>query len=141
MPIDTLSLDGKIAIITGSGRENGIGAGIARALARNGAAVVINHLSDSTAQRAANVAEEIQEAGGKAIVVQSEIDTPEGAQNIIRKTLSGFETDHIDILGELPCLVSRFDYLRHPSLHVAKLTASRSSEQCRLWLRQPTPRS
>jgi NAD(P)-dependent dehydrogenase (short-subunit alcohol dehydrogenase family) len=38
----TLSLDGKVVIITGSGKENGIGAGIASALARNGSWVTIN---------------------------------------------------------------------------------------------------
>lgn len=42
MSPDTLSLDGKIAIVTGSGRENGIGAAIAFALAGNGASVAIN---------------------------------------------------------------------------------------------------
>lgn len=100
MPVDTLSLEGKVAIVTGSGRENGIGAGIATTLARNGAAVVINYVSDSTAQRAARVAQEIQKSGGKSIVVQSGIDTPESAQNMVQKTLDGFKTDHIDILGE-----------------------------------------
>jgi NAD(P)-dependent dehydrogenase (short-subunit alcohol dehydrogenase family) len=56
MTHDTLSLDGKVAIVTGSGRENGIGAAIANALARNGAAVTINYVSDSSAPRAAAVA-------------------------------------------------------------------------------------
>jgi len=42
MSADTLSLLGKTAFVTGSGKENGIGAGIARNLARNGASVVIH---------------------------------------------------------------------------------------------------
>ncbi len=42
MTPDTLSLDGKVAIVTGSGRENGIGAAIAFALAVNGASITIN---------------------------------------------------------------------------------------------------
>ncbi|KAG5916899.1 hypothetical protein E4U42_007459 [Claviceps africana] len=98
MPVDTLSLEGKVAIVTGSGRENGIGAGIALALARNGASVVVNHVSDSTAPRAERVAEMLREAGGRAIVVQSGVDTLDGARTIVKRTLEGFQTQHIDIL-------------------------------------------
>jgi NAD(P)-dependent dehydrogenase (short-subunit alcohol dehydrogenase family) len=99
MAIDTLSLAGKIAIITGSGRENGIGAGIAKALARNGAAVTIHYVSDSVTKRAHAIAESIKSDGGRAIVVQASIETPEGAQYLVNETLRGFNTDHIDILG------------------------------------------
>lgn len=100
MAIDTLSLKGKVAIVTGSGRENGIGAGIALSLARNGASVVVNYVSDSSSERAENVAEMLRQAGGKAIVVQTSVDTLEGAKYIVKKTLEGFQTDHIDILGK-----------------------------------------
>jgi NAD(P)-dependent dehydrogenase (short-subunit alcohol dehydrogenase family) len=99
MAPDTLSLQGKVAIITGSGRENGIGAGIALALARNGASVTINYVSDSTAPRAVNVARLVEEAGGKATVVKADISTPEGAESLVQETLKAFETDTIDILG------------------------------------------
>lgn len=99
MAVDTLSLLGKIAIVTGSGRENGIGAGIAIALARNGAAVTIHHVSDSVTKRAHAVAEMIKENGGKAIVVQTSIETPEGSQYLVDQTLKGFNVNHIDILG------------------------------------------
>ena len=50
---ETLSLAGKVAVVTGAGREPGIGAGIATALARNGAAVVVNFKSDDTRSKAA----------------------------------------------------------------------------------------
>ncbi|GKU06442.1 unnamed protein product [Fusarium langsethiae] len=98
MAIDILSLQGKIAIVTGSGRENGIGAGIAVALARNGAAVTIHYVKDSVTQRAHAVAEKIKEDGGKAIVIQGSIETPQGAQYLVDETLKGFNADHIDIL-------------------------------------------
>ncbi|PCD24677.1 hypothetical protein BFJ63_vAg11049 [Fusarium oxysporum f. sp. narcissi] len=98
---DTLTLQGKVAIVTGSGRENGIGAGIALALARNGASVVVNYVSDSSKHRAENVCTTLREAGGKAIAIQASVDTIEGAKHLVNKTLEGFETDHIDILGEL----------------------------------------
>lgn len=99
MAPDTLDLTGKVAIVTGSGKETGIGAGIATTLARNGALVVINHVSDTSAPRAAGVARGICEDGGKAIVVQADVSTIEGATKLVHKTLEGFHVDHIDILG------------------------------------------
>ncbi|KAK1764191.1 NAD(P)-binding protein [Phialemonium atrogriseum] len=95
---DTLSLSGKIAIVTGSGRENGIGAAIAYALGRNGASVAINYVSDSSADRATVVANKVKSLGGNAIIVQADVETVEGAEKLIRDTLEGFVTDRIDIL-------------------------------------------
>lgn len=98
--MDTLSLAGKVAIITGSGRETGIGAGIATALARNGAWVVLNHVSDKTAPRAAKVAETLnQNTTGKAVVVQADVSSPDGAQKLVEEGLKLFGVDHVDILG------------------------------------------
>jgi NAD(P)-dependent dehydrogenase (short-subunit alcohol dehydrogenase family) len=108
--VDTLSLQGKVAIVTGSGRENGIGFGIALALARNGASVTVNYVSDSTAERAEDVCTLLREAGGKAIAIQASVDTVEGAQHLVNKTLEGFGTDHIDILGELLLLPTKLEY-------------------------------
>ena len=50
-----LSFAGKTAIVTGSGRPNGIGAAIALALAKRGASVTVNYVSDSSAAKAAEV--------------------------------------------------------------------------------------
>lgn len=99
MAVDTLSLAGKVAVITGSGRETGIGAGIATALARNGAWVVINHVSDKSAARAAASAQRIIDAGGKATVVQADVSTKEGAEKLIQESLEKLQVQHIDILG------------------------------------------
>ena len=102
--MDTLSLAGKVAIITGSGRETGIGAGIATALARNGAWVVLNHVSDKTAPRAAKVAETLnQTTAGKAVVVQADVSSPEGAQKVVDEGLKLLDVDHVDILGMFTC--------------------------------------
>ena len=95
----TLSLAGKTAIVTGSGRENGIGAAIALALARNGARVVINFVSDNSAARAAKVAANIQAVDAQVLVVQADVSTPQGAAKLINDTLTGFATDKIDILS------------------------------------------
>jgi len=48
MSADTFSLAGKAALVTGSGRETGIGAAIARALAQNGASVAIHYVSEDS---------------------------------------------------------------------------------------------
>ncbi|KAF5592179.1 3-oxoacyl-reductase [Fusarium subglutinans] len=98
MESDSLSLDGKTAIVTGSGRENGIGAAIAITLAQYGAAVTIHYVNNSVIKRAHTVAKGIRADGGKAIVVQTSIETPEGAQYLVSETLKGFNADHIDIL-------------------------------------------
>lgn len=97
------SLAGKVAIITGSGRENGIGAGIALALARAGAKVVVSYLSDATSSRADKVVTQIQQASGKDSVIKVQVDltAEDGPATLVQQTLLGFGVDHIDILGTL----------------------------------------
>ncbi len=58
-------LTGKVAVVTGASK--GIGAGIAKALGREGAKVVVNYASDQAG--AERVAAEIKQAGGEALVV------------------------------------------------------------------------
>ncbi|HEY4159737.1 MAG TPA: SDR family NAD(P)-dependent oxidoreductase, partial [Polyangiaceae bacterium] len=59
-------LTGKVALVTGGSR--GIGRAAAVALAKQGAQVVINYVSNEAAARAA--ADEVTAAGGKAELVQ-----------------------------------------------------------------------
>lgn len=108
MSADAPNLHGKVAIITGSGRENGIGAGIAFALARNGAAVVINYVSESSSPRAVEVAKSIERAGGKAVVVRADITTQEGAKTLVQEAMKALKTDKIDILGNHILLLNPF---------------------------------
>ena len=100
MTVETLPLEGKFALVTGSGKETGIGATIARTLARNGAAVAIHYVSDSSKPRAEVVAQSItKDFGTKAIVVRGAIEQPGVAKQIVEDAMKGLGTDHIDILG------------------------------------------
>ncbi|TVY89222.1 3-oxoacyl-[acyl-carrier-protein] reductase [Lachnellula willkommii] len=89
MSADTLSLAGKTALVTGSGRETGIGAGIARALARNGASVAIHYVSEDSKARAEKVAIDIKKRG---------VENYDTAKNMVEQILKAFGVDHIDIL-------------------------------------------
>jgi 3-oxoacyl-[acyl-carrier protein] reductase len=62
-------LDGKIAVVTGASK--GIGAEIAKHLAAEGAAVVVNYASSKAG--ADRVVDEITGTGGKAIAVQADV--------------------------------------------------------------------
>ena len=101
MTVENLSLVGKVAIVTGSGRETGIGAAIAKTLARNGASVTINYVSDKVTARAEAVVKAIKDFRGQATVIQSDVTSPNGAKLLVHSTLQAFGVDHIDILGRL----------------------------------------
>lgn len=73
-PSNQSRLDGKVALVTGSGR--GLGAGIAVELGRRGASVVVNYAKSSAA--ANKVVAEIKSYGSKAIPIQADVSkTPE----------------------------------------------------------------
>lgn len=75
---DTFRLDGRTALITGSGR--GVGAGIAQELAEAGATVAINDLH---ADRAHSVADAIKAAGGKASTYAFDVTRPNAIEENI----------------------------------------------------------
>lgn len=85
-------LAGKVALITGAAR--GTGAGIARVFAREGACVVINQVQDEgNPQR---VLEEIQAAGGSALVVKADITNEAQVRDMVGKIGNTF--GGVDIL-------------------------------------------
>ena len=67
--VETSRLDGKVALVTGSGR--GIGATMATELAKRGAKVVVNYANSSEA--ANEIVKEIKTNGGDAIAIQADV--------------------------------------------------------------------
>jgi 3-oxoacyl-[acyl-carrier protein] reductase len=86
------NLAGKVAVVTGASK--GIGAAIARALAAEGAAVVVNYASSEAGANA--VVADIIKAGGKALAAGGNVSKPAGAQGIIDAAVKKF--GRLDIL-------------------------------------------
>ena len=93
-------LDGKVAIITGSG--GGIGREHALAMAREGAAIVVNDLGGGRdgegkgSSMADAVVEEIKALGGEAVANYDDVSSVSGGENILAAGLKAF--DQVDIL-------------------------------------------
>jgi len=85
-------LEGKVAIVTGASK--GIGAAIAKQLAAEGAAVVVNYASSK--QGADRVVKEIVSKGGKAIAVQADVAKQADIERLFSETQKAF--GKLDIL-------------------------------------------
>lgn len=85
-------LTNKVAVVTGASK--GIGAGIAKALAAEGASVVVNYASSRTG--AEKVVAEITDKGGKAIAVQADVSKQEDITRLFAETLAAF--GRVDVL-------------------------------------------
>ncbi|AND67894.1 oxidoreductase [Dyella thiooxydans] len=85
-------LTGKVALVTGASK--GIGAGIARALAAEGAAVVVNYASSRAGADA--VVADIAKAGGKAVAVGGDVSSAADARALADAAIEHF--GRLDIL-------------------------------------------
>ncbi len=85
-------LSNKVAVVTGASK--GIGAGIAKGLAAEGAAVVVNYASSK--EGADRVVAEIVKQGGKAIAVQGDVAKASDVQHIFGETKKAF--GRLDVL-------------------------------------------
>lgn len=94
-----MNLNGKVAVVTGSGQ--GLGAAYARALAAAGASVVVN---DVNAEASAATVGEITAAGGAAVAEVVGVGTTEAAQALVARAVSEF--------GRLDAMVTNAGILR-----------------------------
>jgi 3-oxoacyl-[acyl-carrier protein] reductase len=85
-------LTGKVAVVTGASK--GSGAGIAKALAAEGASVVVNYASSKAGGEA--VVDAITAAGGKAIAVRGDVSKAAEAQGLIDAAIKAY--GRLDIL-------------------------------------------
>lgn len=96
-------LDGKVAVVTGAGA--GIGRAYVRALAREGALVVVNDFSSEAADDAVS---EIMAAGGRAVANVSDVGLVDGGASLLKSALESF--------GRVDILVNNAGILRDASL-------------------------
>ncbi|WP_264049536.1 glucose 1-dehydrogenase [Methylobacterium flocculans] len=85
-------LNGKVAVVTGASK--GIGAAIAKALAQDGAAVVVNYASSRAGADAVVAA--IAAEGGRAIAVQADVSKAAQAQALVDAAVAEF--GRLDVL-------------------------------------------
>ena len=103
-------LKGKVAVVTGASK--GIGAGIAKALAKAGASVVVNY--SSSKEGADRIVAEIASKGGKAVAVQGDVSKAADVQRLFKETKKAF--------GALDVLVNNAGVFQFEPLEAATET-------------------
>ena len=83
-------MDGKVAIVTGSGR--GIGREIALRLVRDGARVVINDIDEAPAKETIAA---IEKMGGKAVACNGDVAKPDFGDRIVKTAVDAFGGCHV----------------------------------------------
>ncbi len=96
-----MSLEGRVALVTGGGR--GIGRGISLALAEDGATVAVNYRRDEEAARETVAA--IEQMGGKAKMYHASVDNWDEDKAMVEQIIADF--GHIDILINNAGIASR----------------------------------
>jgi 3-oxoacyl-[acyl-carrier protein] reductase len=84
-------LKDKVAVVTGASK--GIGANIAKSLAAEGAAVVVNY--SSSKEGAEKIVDQIVKSGGKAVAVQGDVSKAADVQRIFAETKEAFGALHV----------------------------------------------
>lgn len=99
------SLEGRVAIVTGSSR--GIGRAVVKELARYGAHVVVNYYQ--SAEAAQTLMDELKECGTHAICVQADVSQYEECSKLVDATVQEF--------GKVDVLVNNAGTTRDRTIH------------------------
>ena len=92
MIIKTKKLQGQVAIVTGA--SSGIGAGVAKALAAEGATIIINY--SNSPEKAEKVLDEIKQKGGDGFAIKADVSKESEVVDMFQQTLKRYGT--VDIL-------------------------------------------
>lgn len=115
------SFKGKNALVTGSSK--GIGRAVAIELARGGANVTVNY--SSSRSDAEEVGQEIERAGGKALLVGCDVSNREAVDDMVRQTVEAF--------GSLDLFVSNAAYSDRQLMLEADLDGFRRTIDVSMW--------
>ena len=99
-----MKLEEKVAIVTGG--SGGIGEGICRRLAREGAKIVVNYRSHP--DEAQKTLEKVEQAGSEGYIVQADLSKVEQVNNLVRQSINHF--GKVDILINNAGLEKRADF-------------------------------
>ena len=98
-------LDGKVAIVTGASR--GIGSGIAKKFAEEGARVTINY--NNSEKEANSLLNDIEREGGEAILSRADVSRRDDVKEMVRKTMESW--NRVDILVNNAGVLHTVDFL------------------------------
>jgi glucose 1-dehydrogenase len=103
-----MSLQSKVAIITGAG--TGIGQGIAIAMAKAGASVVVDYVGKASV--AQDTIDQITKMGGKAVGVDADISQQADVENLVQKTVETY--GRLDIMVNNAGIEKKFAFVDYP---------------------------
>ncbi|MBV9852538.1 MAG: SDR family oxidoreductase [Armatimonadetes bacterium] len=112
-----MRLENKVAVITGS--ATGIGQAIAVAMAQAGAAVVVDYIGKPDAPK--QTLQMIQDAGGKATAIDTDVSQPDQVNSLIQQTVQQF--GRLDIFVNNAGIEFKHPFLEFPLDQFQKIVA------------------
>ena len=112
-----MKLENKVAVITGS--ATGIGQAIAMAMAAEGASVVVDYIGKPDAPQ--QTLKMIQDAGGKATAIDTDVSQPDQVNSLIQQTVQQF--GRLDIFVNNAGIEFKHPFLEFPVDQFQKIVA------------------